>query len=107
MTEGQIPDLTPAEWHRRIVGLLELIKDDGRPWVQSREALLDGRRVLVVGLVHGRPDASRHRGAAGEPDLDEVFRPVAVVLDDYIARSIKVGDHGPWFPRRRPDEIWQ
>lgn len=100
MTEEELPELTrelaphlkPEEWHDKVTELLELLvcRD---PRAQCREALLDGRRVVVLGLVSRQPTG-------------ETFEPVAVLLDSYIAQRLQVGDHGPWFPRKIPDEIW-
>lgn len=100
MTEGELPkltrdlapNLTPEEWHDKITELLELLVCRDRR-AQCREALLDGKRVVVLGLL-------THQAAG------EVFEPVAVLLDSYIAQRLQVGDHGPWFPRKIPDEIW-
>lgn len=63
--------------HRRLLDLMEQIKAAAGTGLQCREGLLDGQRVVIVGVAN------------------DGFEPECVVLDDAVASQLGFGGPEP------------
>lgn len=75
MLEGHpLTYLNCEQWQRRLVNMLNRVRAGEGPQVQYRGGLLDGERVVVLGLA------------------DDGYEPVCVVLDDVLASRLESGE---------------
>lgn len=104
---NNVPDWIPAQWHNAIRGFLADWSLPERGRAQLREGLLDGHRVLIIGLIGG----CRGELPPGTRPTEEGFVPLAIVFDARLASAVTFRDDGPRAPRvsprERPDEIWR